>query len=107
MSFLTDFGDLLTDTIMVQRIAGRDEYSRPLVSAPIELLGRLERKQRRILLADNTEKLVVATFFTAETPVIHAGDLVTLDDGSGPPVIAVERMPDDRGQYYQAVMLGA
>lgn len=106
MTFATEFGDLLTDTMMLEVRNGVDAYSRPTFALGVPILGRLERRNRRVLATDNTETVAAETFYCGPLPAIIPGDRLTDAQGYNPVILSVERLADEKAQYYQAVIMG-
>lgn len=106
MTLLTEFGDLLIDTIGWEQWAGQDEHTRPMYNIRVDLPARIEYKTKRILMPDTTERVASVMVYIAPTPVIDPRDRITLPDGRQPVIMAIDRLSDETAAYYQGIMAG-
>lgn len=102
---LAEFGDLLGQTVQIEPYAGMDSFTVPIYLSAVEVLARVEQRNRRLLGSDNVVIISSITVYMSPTPEVSTQDRITLPDGSQPAIIMVEKQPDENGDiYYQAVM---
>lgn len=99
-----DLLETMTDYVTVEPKVDQDAYTKPVYgerSEPIRC--RIDGQQK--LVRDTQGRTVVSTLtIIASRPVdIKVGDRVTLGDGTQPPVLAIDQMPDERGAYYTVI----
>jgi hypothetical protein len=100
-TFLEEFGDLLHDTVSVETFASRSAVGgAPSFNTPQTVLGRWVRRPRLVRSADGS--VLTASSFIRIPPVsgLTPEGRVTLPDGSKPPIVSVETMPDEDGNLY-------
>lgn len=103
MSAEQDFADLMPDTVFISACTGVNNFGENQYGVEGTIKCRIEHKRRRILMPDGRESVSTCTIYAPPVPVIGERDKVVLPDGTTLVVIGIERMPDENGQYYQAV----
>lgn len=101
-----DFLALMPHTVTIQPLTGRDEYSRPTYGPGIQYRARVVGKQKLVRAADGSERVSATTIYVVGVSGISPEDRITLPDGSQPPILAVSRMPDERGDHHEVVYCG-
>lgn len=100
-AFSDDFGDLLYDVLAVQLTTGRDREGGSLTWGTAQsVTGRWVRKPR--LMKDASGADVRSSSFVRIPPVdgLTVEGLITLPDGTSPPIVAIEVSPDEGGALY-------
>ncbi len=103
---VSDYHDLMPDTVTHKVMTGRDAYQKPTFGAGTDFKARVLFRQRWVRAADGTEKLSRGTVWIGATPVIDPEDEITLPDGSTPPILVVERIPDEKGIHHVKIFFG-
>jgi len=103
MTFTATYGDMLKDTITVQEYAGRDAYGAPSYGSPATYATRIVYKNR--LIRDSEGSLISSSFhlWTDWIDDITEEWLITLPDGSVPPILSIERFKDEIGESHTKV----
>jgi hypothetical protein len=85
---------LLTDTLLLAPLTGRDTYGKPIYGTARARKGRIERRMKTVITATGLE-LVLETraFLDAEGDVTDT-DQLTLPDGTTAPIQGVETVTD-------------
>jgi hypothetical protein len=99
--------ELFGQTVTIEPYSTQNAYAESSFGSGVSYVARTERKTRLFRRSDGSEVVAVAVTYLAEAPTISTKDRITLPDGSQPPIIAVESMPDETGDaYYTAVYTG-
>ena len=109
---ISDFSDLCTQTICWAPLASRDQYGKPTYGAVQTFTGRRVYKIARVPSGGQGDGAVVlseSTIWILGTPAVKYEDLVYCSGDAlpRPPVLNVQRYPDDGGDYFVKVMLGS
>lgn len=114
--FAQEFTDLCVQTIVWQSLVGRDQYGKPFYSVGVTYAGRRVFKFSRVASYERgtkgqgPEAISESTIWILGTPPILYEDLVYVlgdDVNNLPPVLSVQRTPDETGDCYVKVMLGS
>lgn len=100
---ISDWFDLMPDTITVEPFLSRDSYGVPSYSASTNYKSRVIQKPTRVLAANGEEVVAKGVIWVGASPGITAEDRITLPDGSTPPIISVSSIPDDSGDHHEKV----
>jgi hypothetical protein len=111
VSFLEDFGELLTQQVTREPVSSEDKYGQPSYGAPTVLRCRVVSKPRLVrsvsAARSETEGSVREVVSTAQvwTEPVQWGvdDRITLPDGTQPIILHVERYPDETGPHHEVV----
>lgn len=98
--------DLLPDTVNIAPYSSIDQHGTVTYGANVEYQARVEGRVRMVRDPEGNERVSTVTVYLASSPGISPKDRLTLPAGytpSQPRIIAVERMPDENGAYYEAV----
>lgn len=101
--FIDEFSDCFPDTATWKALSTRDEFGAPTFGAGTSYSGRLVRRHKMVRDAAGEEVLSTAHFWFQGAPAIDPDDEVTLSDGTTPPIVAIERVPDEDGACYTKV----
>jgi hypothetical protein len=91
---------LLNQTVTVEEKTGTDGYNKPTYAAPATYPARVQKKQKLVRSRDGSEKVATAAVWLPPTAVVSTSSRLTLTDGSNPPILAVEEMPDGEGRPF-------
>ncbi len=97
---------LMPHTVTVEPLTGRDDYGRPTYGAAVQYRARVVGKQKLVRAADGAERVSATTVYLASAPGVGPEDRITLPDGSRPPILAVSKVPDEKGAHHEVVYCG-
>lgn len=103
---VSDFLDLMPDTVTVEPFAGRDGYGAPSYGAPVQYRARVVYRPNLVHAPDGKEVVARGTVWLATSDAVSTEDRLTLPDGSTPRVVAVERYTDASGVHHVKVAFG-
>lgn len=110
----SDWEDLCVQTIVWEAKATRDQYGKPdSYDDPITFAGRRVFEQKRITsheksIGQGAEMLSTSHLWILGTPDIGYEDRVYVqDDTAFPPILSVERYPDENGDLFVKVFFGS
>src|SRR6185369_11714111 len=121
----SDWADLCPYTIVWEPMTGRDEYGKPSYGPPVLFAWpnggrRVFKTLRRPVGGGDTPAGSVVDFMNVsyiwilatpniglEDRVYVLGDTPLNEDGDRPPILGVEAPPDENGDLYRKVTLGA
>ena len=97
--------DLLRDTIEHQPTTGFTGAGAPILGPAVAYPARVALKQRTVV--DKTGKVAVSKsqVWFAASVAVALSDRIRLSDGSTPPILAIEHLPDDTGARFTKVYL--
>jgi archaellum component FlaG (FlaF/FlaG flagellin family) len=110
MSFDDAFLGLMNSTVTVSTRGASNNYGEPSFStSSVDYRARIVEKPGFIRSAQGEDIGYSHTLWIRSTGSVSitATDRITLPDGSSPPVVAVERYPDETGPNHVKVMMGA
>lgn len=105
MPFVDAFLDLMPDDVVWTPLSGRDDYGKPTFGSPVEFAARLVREHKLVRNAAGETVVSTAHVWIGGVPEIGPEDRVTLADGTHPPIVSVERFPDETGPSHTKVYL--
>jgi len=100
-----EFLELMPHEVTVAKVSSRNSYGEVTygaASAPIR--ARVVRKARMVRTDSGDEAVSSAHAWLAGAPGVTTADKVTLPDGTAPPIIAVERYPDEDGDHHELLL---
>ena len=101
------WADLMPHTITVAALDGVDDYAEPTYSTDVASYpARVVYKPTRTHSFQGEEVIASVSVTVASTTPITATDLVTLPDGSQPPLISVSQYPSPDGLHHQTLLMG-
>ncbi len=108
----SDWEDLCPQTIVWEPLASRDSYAKPTYGAQQTFRGRRVYKIERVPSGANEPGAVVlssSTIWILGTPAVKYEDRVYVsgDAAPYPPILNVQRYPDENGDLFTKVMLGS
>lgn len=105
--FINEFSDLMKDTVTHYQMSSRDSYGAITYGSGTEYQSRVVYK--RELVRDSNGNQVVSkgvVWFMAYVNINPDQDKITLPDGTSPPILAVERFPDNVGDNHTKLYFG-
>lgn len=110
MSFSTQFLTMMDSTIKISTRSGHDQYGAATFGATTYSHRARIVEERGYVRGAGDEtiefKSVLWARSTGSTRIV-ATDRVTLPDGTTPPIVSVERYPDESGPNHVKIYLGA
>lgn len=112
MAFETDLLPLLTQTLSIQSVASRDGYGKRTYGTAVTYPCRVTEKIERVVRSDGREEWAKSKVWVAPNqttgglPDTSAELLVTLPDGTQPPLIATQKMYDQNGVHHVVLYFG-
>lgn len=101
MSFLTEFSDLLLDTVSLAPLTGTDDYSVPQYGAPVDYACRIVFKNRLVRTRDGSQVVsshhLWLTYVEAAAPTWQ----LTMPDGSTPTILSIEKFKDTSAHHMK------
>lgn len=98
------FLDLMPQTLQLQRLAGRDNYGEPVFGVVEDIRCRVVSRFVLERDADGQERRRKATTaWTFGAHGIKEQDRIVLPDGTSPPILLVNRYPDETGLHHEKV----
>lgn len=113
MSFLEDFGDLLTQTVTREPWASKDSHGQPSYGTATTHLCRMVYKPTLVRSTGGARsetqgsvREVVSSAQVWTAPIgWGAKDRITLPDGTTPAILDVKKYPDHQGDHHEVVMV--
>ena len=103
---IRDFLDLMGQTVTIEPFTGRDGYGVPTYGPEVAYRARVVGRVRLVRNAQGQDVASMHTVYLAASPVIAPEDRLTLPDEyvpRTPPILAVSRVPDERGIHHVVV----
>lgn len=111
---VSDWADLCVQTIVWKQMTGRDNYGAPTFAAGVSFTGRRVFKNERVsafekqVKGQGAEVISASQIWILGTPDIGYDDRVYVQgDSLFPPVLSIERYPDENGDLFVKVLLGS
>ncbi|WP_207456064.1 hypothetical protein [Azospirillum sp. SYSU D00513] len=103
---IDDLADLMPDVVEHAPANGHDVYGAPSYGPASTYRARVAYRSR--LVRDRNGDTVAArgSAWLAGAPVVGLDDRVTLPDGTSPPLLAVDRLTDERGATVVKIHFG-
>jgi hypothetical protein len=103
--FQQAIADLMRDTIHHTPAAGYTGSGMPIFVEGSEVAhrARVARKQRTVVSKSGSIAVSQSQVWIAGLVVLDFSDRIRLPDGSTPPILAFEHLPDDEGTAYTKV----
>lgn len=97
---------LMAHTISLTPWTGQNQYGEPSYGAAVSYTARVQGKMRMVRDSTGTERVSTVTCYVATTATISPKDKLTLPSGftpATPPILAVERQADERGDHHVVI----
>lgn len=104
---ISDWADMMADTVTLAAVASRDAYGRPTFSSTTSYAARVVYKQTRIVNRTNgQDSIATGVIWICGTPTLGIDDQITLPNGSTPVILNWELLPDENGAHHTKVYFG-
>jgi hypothetical protein len=104
---ISDWADMMGDTVTVASVSTRDAYGKPTFSPARSYVARVVYKQTRIVNRTNgQDAIATGVVWLGGTPTLTIESRLTLPDGSTPPIMNWETFPDEEGLHHTKVYFG-
>ena len=107
MAPISEWADLMPDTVTLEPWTGQDGYGEPTYGDPVTYPARVVGKTRLVRTVSGEEKVSTVTVYLGAVPGASPQDRVTLPSRfvpQQPIILAIERIPDETGALYDAVL---
>lgn len=103
---ISDFDDMMTDSITHEELSGRDAYGAPSYGSPTTYEARVIYVSKWVRDAQNQEVMSKGEVWIQGNPAVASEDRITLPDSTTPAVLIVERFSDENGVHHTKVTFG-
>lgn len=104
---VSDFLDLMPDTVTVEPFAGRDGYGKPTYGAPVQVRARVSYKPQIVHGTDGKEVVARGAVWLASVSTdVSTEDRLTLPGGEAVRIVSVEKHSDGSGLHHIKVLFG-
>lgn len=103
------FKRAFTQTVTVAPKTGRDAYGQPTYGAAVSYAARIVAKHQLVRGPDGLDVVSTHKVLLMSTANVTPQDQITMPSGfdpTTPPILAVERIPDDRGVHHTTILIG-
>lgn len=100
---ISDWLDLMPQTVTVQRVLGLDSQGAQILSSPNTYQARINNQTRMVRQANGDEVVARGRAWLATVDPITTRDKVILDDGTVPLILVVNVVPDEDGPLYTSI----
>lgn len=100
---VSDFADMLTNTITVSEISTRDAYGKPTYADGVEYTCRITYRDQLVTNREGQDITARGNILIAGTTAIGADAKVVLDDGTEPKIIATKKVFDENGAHHTRI----
>ena len=97
VSMEPELAELLNQTAIIEPKTGRDKYNKLTYGTAVSKRCRATNKQVLVNLPDGTTKVSRCYLIFDGDVVLDREDLLTLPDGTKPPILSVTKFADDDG----------
>lgn len=106
MVLLPDLVDLLPHTVSHAALTGRDDFGAPTYGAATEYAARVVYEPKLVRSAPGDVVVAAGYVWLNGAPAVDPADRITLPDATTPPIVSVERFPDEGGDHHTKVYFG-
>lgn len=108
MSLDALLAELMVDTVTIAAVSSKDAYGkRTWGSATTYPACRVQSGDHKVLDLAGQEKVATGRVYIPNAPTVTLNDRLVLPDGSVPPILAVDRLADERGAHHTVVHYGS
>ena len=100
---ISDFTDMMVNTVTVSEVNGRDTYGKPTYAAGTQYTCRITYRNRLITNQEGQDITARGDILIAGITAIGADAKVVLDDGTEPKIIATKKVFDESGAHHTRV----
>ena len=101
-----DWKDMMPHTVTVASLSSTDDYGAPTFGTAVSYSARVVSKPTHVKAADGAEVLARGYLWINGLPTITPTDKITLPDSSTPPILAIDKVPDEDGDHHVKVYFG-
>lgn len=105
MAFDTAFLDLMPHSVTIESWLKDDAYGKPKFGYAVSRQCRVVAKPQVIRDKDGRERVSRARVFMGGAFGIDPKDRITLPDGTQPPILQVQKFPDEDGAHHEVVLV--
>lgn len=103
---VADFKDLMPATVTLRAVSVLDDYGRPQFGAGEDYRSRVSYESAKVRAASGEEVVARGSVWLASAVVVTPEDQIVLPDGTTPPILAIERVPDEAGSHHTKIYFG-
>lgn len=112
VSWLYRWRDLYTQSLTIAAFSSYDSYGKPTYGSAVSYVARVVGKRRLVVNAAGQEVVSDWTAYLYSNTTVDPRSKVTLSTGdvgstatlaTNPPILSVERTPDENGMLYTAL----
>jgi hypothetical protein len=111
VSFENDFLDCMPHTVLIAQPDGSfGDRGKPNFGADVSFTGRIVEKNENVIDDEGQERVSRLSIWLATTTVITPAARLTMPAGytpTQPPIIRVERYPDQEGDHHVVLRVSA
>jgi hypothetical protein len=100
---VSDFEDMLINTITVSEVSTRDAYGKPTYGDEVEYTCRITYQERLITTTEGQDITARGNILISGTTAISADAKVVMDDGTEPKIIATRKVFDEDGAHHTRI----
>lgn len=100
---VSEWADMMPDTITVQTVSGRDAYNKPTFATGTTYNARVVYKNKMVVSTDGREVIAKGVVYCTATSQISTEDKITLPDSTTPQIINSELYPDESGSHHSQI----
>ena len=97
---ISEWADMMPNTITVQAKSGVDAYNKPTFATGVGYSARVVYRDKLVTTADGREVVAKGVVYSTATSKISTEDKVTLPDTTSPQIVTSELYPDESGDSY-------
>ncbi len=107
---ISDWSDVMPDTITHEAVLTRDEYGKPatfdtIVSYQARVTGANKRVPSRT--PGGQDAIASVAVWSAKISGLKLDDRITLPDGTTPPILSYDHVGDEKGDHHTKILFGA
>jgi len=104
---ISDFEDLMNDTITLEPFSSRDSYGKPIYGTAVTVENcRVTYKSFFMRRDDGSEIIAKGIVWLGEYRRVSVEDKITLPDGSTFSILMSDSFSDDEGPHHTKVIFG-
>ena len=97
---IADFAPLMKQTVTVKAKTSRDSHGKPTFGSGTDWKARVAFKAEWLRDPEGRAVLAKGAVWFLGAPAVTVEDQITLPDGTTPPILFVERPPDQTGAVH-------
>ncbi len=103
---VSDFDDMMPHTVTVSEFSSRNAYGDANYGSAVSYTARVIYKDQLIKAKDGSQIMAKGMVWLSGTPTLSTEDLLTLPDGTTPPILSQSLIPDEDGSHHVKVFFG-